>query len=415
MFSRVTSSKVVFKLQAVCWKIVSILVVLSMLLPGFLGIKQVSAQDVKSSDIYPEVIGQQHNTEADGEEPAPTITPTDILAPIATHTPTLLASLTPTITMAVSPTATVTLVPATEIPITPTLMSSTPIPTDSIIVTPTVTNTPTPTIVVTTTNLITPSIEIPSLDNKGQNVFETPDEANLFVESKRPIGLEMSANPAIILPDHPLRIIWYIRSWNQIDKSANVELLLHSPSGITLNKKYKGVEINDGIIQIPVSKPSGQFSFETEAGINYPLEFWAELFIDGELINKGSVSLSDAKLSADHKKDTLIEGKNGQSKVFVPRDASKEDLYFDIRSPGKGKMPPVSLTGRPVEIIAVGQKSKKNIDQFEKPLIIEMSYDEEEIWNWNEEDLKLFYYDEITREWWPLVTRIIDFKLSQII
>ena len=72
----------------------------------------------------------------------------------------------------------------------------------------------------------------------------------------------------------------------------------------------------------------------------------------------------------------------------------EETLAFDVRSPSPHRDPAISLTGHPIEIIAAGKSSGKNVTKFKEPLTLQFQYDEEQIFDWREENLKIFFYDE---------------------
>ena len=66
----------------------------------------------------------------------------------------------------------------------------------------------------------------------------------------------------------------------------------------------------------------------------------------------------------------------------------------------------VSLTGMPIEIIAVGKDSGQNLTQFEQPIQIQIHYEPPELFNWSEGDLRVFYYNENDRDWYALPTQV---------
>ena len=83
-----------------------------------------------------------------------------------------------------------------------------------------------------------------------------------------------------------------------------------------------------------------------------------------------------------------------------------ESLYLDIRYPGPSTTPGYSLSGTPVEILAVSEKSKQNVTQFKNEYTLSIRYDEEDIFDWYEGDLSIFYYDEETQDWHPVHTEV---------
>ena len=105
-------------------------------------------------------------------------------------------------------------------------------------------------------------------------------------------------------------------------------------------------------------------------------------------------------------KASTISAKNGKVKVSVPAGAATEDLLVDVRDAGPDSERGYSLSGYPIEIVAVGSNTKKNIDKFNEEITISIQYDPENIYDWAEDDLKIFYFDEETMDWWPVATAV---------
>ncbi len=124
------------------------------------------------------------------------------------------------------------------------------------------------------------------------------------------------------------------------------------------------------------------------------------------VITYQTVMIDQAKFSIDKNVGGNLKGLNGKVEVDLPASALNELLDFDIRNPALQTQPSLSLTWQPVEIIAVGKDSKKNIDKFKAPIKLKVKYDETQLSNWDESALAIYYYDQDFRDWFPMETTV---------
>src|SRR5690606_27242212 len=59
-----------------------------------------------------------------------------------------------------------------------------------------------------------------------------------------------------------------------------------------------------------------------------------------------------------------------------------------------------------IEVLAVGEKSKQNIHQFNSDLTIQMKYNDEDLKRWTAEELTIYYFNEADNDWYPLETTV---------
>lgn len=74
----------------------------------------------------------------------------------------------------------------------------------------------------------------------------------------------------------------------------------------------------------------------------------------------------------------------------------------------------MSLSWAPFEIVAAGVSTGKGVDHFNKPITIQVNYKDEDLLSGSAEDLMLYYYDDVTRDWYPMPTTVdtVNHKLT---
>ena len=230
-----------------------------------------------------------------------------------------------------------------------------------------------------------------------------------------PQGIQLFAEPAIYIEGKPITLTLNINLTQS--KAAKVGMAIKVPDGIHSTDKSLDAAI-DGNHLLNILVNAGEdsaYSFSwivDDAVIKPPFEFAVTLTQDdGEIIDYNSVVIGAGQYQADSGigKLNTISTANNAVNLTVPGEAIDNLLAFDVRSPSLNKMPSFTLSGNPIEIIAVDTVTAKNVTSFKKPLTLTMKYDPEAFQGHNEENLSLFYFNESLRDWYPINT-IVDTK-----
>ena len=152
------------------------------------------------------------------------------------------------------------------------------------------------------------------------------------------------------------------------------------------------------MIEIPLAAPKGSMHVTLGQNVELPFVIDAVLMVSDESIYTNYILLDRPHYRSTAAKASTISAKNGKVKVSVPAGAATEDLLVDVRDAGPDSERGYSLSGYPIEIVAVGSNTKKNIDKFNEEITISIQYDPENIYDWAEDDLKIFYFDEETMD-----------------
>ena len=246
-------------------------------------------------------------------------------------------------------------------------------------------------------------------DSQGDS--NSSDQLNLdelvFAEQKIKATLE----PAIFLPGKPFTLSWNLPDWTLLEKGETRHMLITFPEGVQRTTLLTEKELN-----VPVETASGSVSFSIPAVV---IEKFGEavihlqLFENDQPVGETSVSVGPPLGTFNNSKAKSLQEFNGKVKLTLPVFASDSQLALDIRKPDENSLPSLSLTGKPVQILAVDLDTGKNVKNFKKPITVEMIYDDEQIWDWQEDELKIFYFNEETKDWHPLPT-IVDPKTNTL-
>ncbi|GAB1472094.1 hypothetical protein MASR2M66_29720 [Chloroflexota bacterium] len=162
----------------------------------------------------------------------------------------------------------------------------------------------------------------------------------------------------------------------------------------------------DGSLVISPKSENGVVVWKVLDYAEFPLVFNYELISGENIVDYNSVIINVPQYSLPaNKKGTVTDGK-GRVKVDLPPAAIRSPMAMDIRYPSPNALRGNSLTWNPVEIIAVDTNTQKNITKFNAPITISIQYDEQEIFNWDERDLTIFYYDPQINDWFPIETTV---------
>ncbi len=223
-------------------------------------------------------------------------------------------------------------------------------------------------------------------------------------QEEKPIGFKVSAEPAIYVPRKPISLRWKLQNTKSED-IENGEIVIHTSPGVTPTDPT--VKLTpEGLVSIPLSSKKDVSEWNITEEAEFPIYFTLELLLNGNLLTYETVMIDQPRFSVDKSTGGTIKSLDDKVELEVPPGAMDESLDFDIRGPAPNTLPGVSLTWEPVEIVAVGKNSQKNIDKFKSPIKIKMKYDEARISDWDEDALTLYYYDPDQLDWFPIETTV---------
>lgn len=215
-------------------------------------------------------------------------------------------------------------------------------------------------------------------------------------------SISASANPAIYVPGKPLNIYWTIAGDQPLPASAGAQIRI---IGVAVPEPG-GDPLPERELILPVTGMQGELTWEIEPGAEFPMYLTLDLLLENSVLDSEVIEIGLADQEISSLEGGVIEGLGGKVRLEVPSAALEENAYFSVRYPSPNKTPAVSLTGMPIEIIAVGKDSGQNLTQFEHPIQIQIRYDLPELINWSEDDLRVFYYNENDRDWYALPTQV---------
>ncbi len=234
---------------------------------------------------------------------------------------------------------------------------------------------------------------------------------------ERPVKLELDVEPAIYIPGVPIELRWKITNFETIDPKE-VSLIFNTQAGVTPQDENLAAQLGKGhSLRLPASGPAGKMDWIIDSTAEMPVDISVQLVNAGQSIDDNSVMVDAAQYDLVQGKKVKNDGSNGNKKaafdadqsrvaVSAAADSSDEDLAISVHTPSQHKLPYMSLTGEPQEILAVGKKSLRNITKFNTPITIQVKYDPKEHPTWNEDDLQLYYYDDATYDWYPMATTV---------
>jgi hypothetical protein len=218
------------------------------------------------------------------------------------------------------------------------------------------------------------------------------------------VELKLAVEPAIYLPGKPLHL--------QIDlpgyqNGSAFSLVVHAPEGV----QPADLALADALtversLTLPVTSGTTRLTWQIAPTAQPPFVFSVDLIKNGVTLASDTAMIDAGRYETAPDRQGAIAAQANGVRLDVPVGASNQPLVLDVRNPSPHKMPAVSLTGRPIEIIAVGQTSGENVTHFQQPLTLQIQYDPQNIFNWREENLVVFYYNETDHDWYPLPTTV---------
>ncbi|MGC1377894.1 MAG: hypothetical protein WA821_16805, partial [Anaerolineales bacterium] len=241
-------------------------------------------------------------------------------------------------------------------------------------------------------------------------------QANARPAEAVPLRLKAFAVPAIYIPGKPLQIQWAINGLATPSADAGQpgaagsgpQLSIQSPAGLTpSDPALKAAMSDQGLLNVPDGNlAGGQAAWTVGASAKFPLNFTLTLTQAGQIVDQENVLVDIGRFDIAASGGS-INANDGWVKINVPAGAVTQALTFDVRSPSPQEMPPVSLTGYPVEIVAVGKADGQDIKHFSQPISIQMQYDPDKLPYPNSQDsLTLYYYNPQLFDWFPLPTMV---------
>jgi RHS repeat-associated protein len=248
----------------------------------------------------------------------------------------------------------------------------------------------------------TPVAPSPTPDSGDSGLLPTPipEDTN---ENASP-GISAIANPAIYVPGKPVFIFWNLSGRSLITEGSNEQIRVRFSAPPVSDSD--GTQPDERELIFPVGDSQGVIPWEIDEHAVFPLYATLDYLIDGILIDTEVIEIGQADFEVGSQDGGISEGLGGKVRIEVPIDALEEDAFFSVRYPGPNKLPSISLSGNPLEIIAVGKESGQNITKFRQPIQIQIQYNREDIFQWSEDDLVVFYYNEKTLDWYPLPTTV---------
>ncbi len=224
-------------------------------------------------------------------------------------------------------------------------------------------------------------------------------------QSDVPIQINLSAEPAIYIPGKPVIIKWKIIG-DTASQRKELAIVARPPDGVLPFNPTDKVG-TDGSVIISPSADQGTMVWKILDYAKLPLSFTFELVSNGKLLNSNIILIAEPLATTIQGQSSKVTSRDGKVKVTIPSNANASPLLMDIRLPEQQSLPGTSLSWNPVEIIAVDRNSQKNVKRFSNPITIQLKYDESEIFNWDERDLSIFYYDPSLKDWFPMKT-VVD-------
>ncbi len=220
----------------------------------------------------------------------------------------------------------------------------------------------------------------------------------------KPVRFKVWAEPAIYTPGVPITLNWKVQNLQASDLEI-AEVVIHAAEGLSsadINPTYTP----DGLVTVALKNKKDFSTWNAAEDVELPIYFTLDLLVNDDLIAYQTVMVDQASLSIEKNKGGKISGLNGKVEVEVPASAINETLEFAVREPAPQTQPGISLTWEPLEVIAVEKTSHKNVNKFKTPIKITVNYDETKIFEWDENALAIYYYDEDLLDWFPLDTTV---------
>jgi hypothetical protein len=221
------------------------------------------------------------------------------------------------------------------------------------------------------------------------------------------LSLIVDANPAIYLEGKPIEISWKVLGNISTDKKNLISIEIVYPEGFQPDK-VSGNSITTGErkVSIPWNEQNTSLKFTLEKTTKLPFNFQIKLLSNNELADTKLVEINVGANEVNKLNGGKVQDTKQRISLDVQKDSISEDIIIEARPPASYKQPNFSLSWNPMEIVAVGKTSGKNITSFNKPIPITMRYYRENIITGSEDDLSIYYYDENINDWLAIPTTV---------
>lgn len=179
-----------------------------------------------------------------------------------------------------------------------------------------------------------------------------------------------------------------------------VQVQLHAPDGVrptdqSLAQKFDA----SGNLKMPNGVKFGANDWNRNVKSSQPFQISLDLIVNDQVVDTTAVYMDAGVYTTVSNKDNNFDSADKKVHLNIPANASTENLVFSVRQPSPNRIPPVSLSWAPFEIVAAGVSTGKGVDHFNKPITIQVNYKDEDLLSGSAEDLMLYYYDETTKDW----------------
>ncbi len=268
--------------------------------------------------------------------------------------------------------------------------------------TPTVTATPeeptaTPTETLVPTETPTPTETLIPTETLTPTETALPPELPLPTETPIPPTdgwIELTTQPTVLPRSGKTNLIWNFTQ--EITPSA--ELLLTLPPELTPFDPT-GLIYDPALNQLTYPASAGEVRLQAASEIAAAeLIIHAALRMDGSLIAELDYPITVVPAYFVSREGGQITALEGAVTVAVPAGALAEDASFTINPLVGPDTHPAPSSEIVFEINATGSETDQAITQFNTPISITASYNENTLWG-DESSLALMYYDETISEW----------------
>jgi RHS repeat-associated protein len=232
--------------------------------------------------------------------------------------------------------------------------------------------------------------------------------ANQAADKNDKTTISVKANPQLIIPGVPISIEWTINGWENVSGKSDLKAVIQFPNDVKTNEVSPPITTvyDRSTMNLPVTTAAGKTNFSVDSTTKAPFLVDVNINAGSTSYAANSILLTKPSLEGIVGKDNHLVSKDGKVTLDFPSKSLSESLYLDVRDPSPSSIAGYSMSGRPVEIVAVGKTTKKNVNQFSDNFTLTMKYDLDDIYGGSEDDLSIYYYDEATNDWYPVPTTV---------
>ncbi len=208
-----------------------------------------------------------------------------------------------------------------------------------------------------------------------------------------PLEFGIEIEPAIYLPNFPTTVTWAA----ELDPAPQ-------PCTVTFDLPPDAILVIEppGMTEIPCEFPAGvELTFPLLATNPVPfIEFSMTFSIPNEAPIEKVIHIP---VAPERDTEGVTESEPfiiGSGLVFITNpNANSDSLIYYAGTPSPHKTPSTNFGKNQIEILAVDTVTGKNVTIFEEPITLSFDFSSANIPPEQEEDLKLYYFDEGISEW----------------